>query len=386
MTEIKLPFERAEYARRLDAVRRLMAARGIDVLMTSVPENIVYLTGYDSMGYFTYQVLVIPADQDMVFLTRKLNVDKVQRTSALRPDRVEGWDDLSSPAEATYAVLKKHGLGAKRLANQQDAWFLSVAQYKVITERLGKGDLIDGSGIIEQVRRKKVPAELAYLRRSAKATIASLQAAIDATRAGAWDHDIAAEAHKALVAAGSEYLGHALQVCSGEEGGLAFETWGRRQIKADDCVYMEMGGTFMRYNTMLSRTVLVGKPDPKLKTMAEVSRDALAAARAVFKPGATSGQVDFAAREVIRKAGLADAFLHRTGYSIGIGYPPDWGEGRLMSLREGDPLVLEPGMVFHLIPDLKLGGLGGAVFSECLIVTETGHEVLTPFSYEIVQR
>ncbi|MSP90048.1 MAG: aminopeptidase P family protein [Alphaproteobacteria bacterium] len=383
MTRPDLPFDTAEYARRLAAVRERMAARGIDVLMTSVPENIYYLTGYDSMGYFTYQVLFVSVDQDMVFLTRALNVDKASTYSCLK--RVEGWDDLSSPAEATYATLAKYGLGKKRLANQMDAWFLSVAHYKHITARLGRDDLIDGSGIVESVRLKKSSQEIAYIRKAGEVCVASLDAAIRATRAGTYDHLIAADAHRALVAAGGEYLGHALQVCSGEEAGLSFETWGRRRIRENDCVYMEMGGTYRRYNIAMSRTVLVGRPDPRLKKMAEVSRDALAAARAKFKPGATSGEVDKAARDLISQAGLADAFKHRTGYSIGIGYPPDWGEGRLQSIKEGDPTVLEPGMVFHLIPDLKLAGLGGAVCSETLLVTDKGHEALTPYPYDAVQ-
>jgi Xaa-Pro dipeptidase len=384
MPKPALPFDDAEYARRLAAVRAGMAARGIDVLMTSVPENIYYLTGYDSMGYFTYQVLIVPLDQDMIFLTRALNVDKASMYSCL--NCVEGWDDLSSPAEATYATLAKYGLGGKRLANQDDAWFLSVAHYRHITVRLGRGDLLDGSGIVEAARLRKSEQEIAYIRKAGEVCIAALDAAVRATRAGTYDHLIAADAHRALIAAGGEYLGHALQVCSGAEAGLSFETWGRRRIRSDDCVYMEMGGTYRRYNIAMSRTVLVGQPDRRLQKMAEVSRDALAAARAAFKPGATSGQVDFAARDLIAKAGLADAFKHRTGYSIGIGYPPDWGEGRLQSVKEGDPTVLEPGMVFHLIPDLKLAGLGGAVCSETLLVTQTGHEVLTPYPYDIVHK
>ncbi|MBM3601188.1 MAG: aminopeptidase P family protein [Alphaproteobacteria bacterium] len=384
MSKPELPFDDAEFARRLAAVRQGMASKGIDVLMTSVPENIYYLTGYDSMGYFSYQVLIVPVDQDMILLTRALNVDKASMYSCLK--RVEGWDDLSSPAEATYATLAKYGLGGKRLANQNDAWFLSVAHYKHITSRLGKGDMIDGSGIVEVVRLKKSPQEIAYIRKAGEVCIASLDAAIRATRAGTYDHLIAADAHRALIAAGGEYLGHALQVCSGTEAGLSFETWGRRQIKTDDCVYMEMGGTYRRYNIAMSRTVLVGQPDARLKKMAEVSTEALAAARAAFKPGATSGEVDAAARNLIAKAGLADAFKHRTGYSIGIGYPPDWGEGRLKSIMHGDTTVLEPGMVFHLIPDLKLAGLGGAVCSETLLVTDKGHEVLTPYTYEIARK
>ena len=104
---------------------------------------------------------------------------------------------------------------------------------------------------------------------------------------------------------------------------------------------------------------------------------------AAIRPGVTSHEVDRAARAVMANAGLGRYFSHRTGYSIGIGLPPDWGEGRIMSINEHDPTVLEAGMCFHLIPDLKLVHQGGVVFSECVLVTETGHERLTEFPLEI---
>ena len=100
----------------------------------------------------------------------------------------------------------------------------------------------------------------------------------------------------------------------------------------------------------------------------------------------TSHEVDLAARTVMRKAGFARYFMHRTGYSIGIGVPPDWGEGRIMSINENDRTVLEPGMCFHLIPDLKLVNEGGVVFSESVVVTETGYEHLSRFPQDIVRR
>ena len=215
---------------------------------------------------------------------------------------MEGWDDLSSPAKATYEVLKNYRLDSKRLANQNDAWFLSVAQYRYLCERLGKKELIDGSGIIEAVRLRKSAQEIAYLRKSAEVCSASLSAAIAATAAGTYDNLIAAEAHRALIAAGSEYLGHALQVCSGPEAGLSFETWDAG-VFSRMTVYIWRWAVPIADTTLPSRTVLVGNPDKRLQTMAEVSRDALFSASEALKPGATSGEVDFAARDLIRRAG-----------------------------------------------------------------------------------
>src|SRR5262249_62264153 len=103
------------------------------------------------------------------------------------------------------------------------------------------------------------------------------------------------------------------------------------------------------------------------------SRDALNAAKAAIRPGVTSHEVDRAARDVMDRAGFGQYFMHRTGYSIGIGLPPDWGEGRIMSINANDTTVLEAGMCFHLIPDLKVVHHGGVVFTQSGVGTPTPH-------------
>jgi Xaa-Pro dipeptidase len=316
-----------------------------------------------------------------VLLTRAINVEKAEVDSCLR--HIEGYRDTEDPDEATHRVLERFGLLGRRIHNQDDAWFFPVSRYKKLLARLGARDLPDGSGIIEHVRRVKSPQEIEYIRQAGRYCEASLRAAIDAVAPGATDSDVAAAAYHALYRAGSEFLGHEAQFVAGPAAGLGFECARRRPIRADDVVYMEAGGTHNRYNCMLSRTVIVGSPDPRWTAMAEASRDALEAAKAAIRPGVTSHEVDRAARAVMREAGLAKYFMHRTGYSIGIGLPPDWGEGRIMSINEHDPTVLEAGMCFHLIPDLKVVHEGGVVFSEAVAVTATGHRVLTEFPQQV---
>jgi Xaa-Pro dipeptidase len=379
-----LPFAIGEYEERLNKVRRRMTAAGVEAMLTTVPENIVYLTGYHTLGYFTYQILIVSLDHAPILLTRAMNTEKGQADSCLQ--NIEGYKDTESPDDATYRVLETYGLLNKRLGNQDDAWFFSVARYKKLIGRLGIDDLIDCSGLVEEVRKIKSPKEIEYIREAGRYCAASLDSAIAATGPGVLECVVNAAAHDGMHRAGSEYLGHSAQFVSSPQSGLGFECAERRPILRDGAVYMEAGGTHNRYNCMLSRTVLVGNPDPKFEDMAMASRDGLNAAMAATKAGVTSHEVDKAARDVIAKAGFADAFAHRTGYSIGIGFPPDWGEGRIMSINENDPLVLEPNMCFHYIPDLKYGGFGGAVFSESLVVTETGYEPLSKYSQEIFRK
>ena len=376
-----LPFSDDEYAARLNAVRIRMQEAGIEVLLTSTPENICYVTGYHSLGYFTYQLLILSLEHEPILLTRAMNVDKARVDSVLV--NIEGYEDTEDPKEATYRVLERYGLLRKRIGNQDDAWFFSASHYKNLLQRLGVDDLPDCSGLIEQVRLIKSPQEIAYIREAGRYCEASLAAAIEAAQPGVTDNDVAAAAYHALYKAGSEYLGHAAQFVTGPSAGLAFECSRRRVIEKDDVVYMEAGGTHNRYNCMLSRTVIVGTPDRKWRAMAEASRDALNAAKAAIRAGVTSHDVDSRARRVMKDAGFADYFQHRTGYSIGIGLPPDWGEGRLMSINQGVHKPLEPGMCFHLIPDLKITLEGGVVFSESVVVTENGYEPLSSYPQQI---
>jgi Xaa-Pro dipeptidase len=131
------------------------------------------------------------------------------------------------------------------------------------------------------------------------------------------------------------------------------------------------------------RTVSVGKPSAEVETIAAVVIDGLNAAIATIRPGVTAGEVDAACRGEFIKAGIDQHFPHRTGYSIGIAFPPDWGEGHIMSLKSDDPTILQPNMTFHMPPGALVYGKYGIGFSETVRVTHNGCEVLTKFPRDL---
>ncbi|MFW6075793.1 MAG: M24 family metallopeptidase, partial [Chloroflexota bacterium] len=115
------------------------------------------------------------------------------------------------------------------------------------------------------------------------------------------------------------------------------------------------------------------------RRMDEAARRGLNAAIDAIGPGVPASDVDRACRSAIADAGFADYFRHRTGYSIGLSFPPDWGEGQILSLKESEHRPLEPGMAFHLVPILIDPGVAGIGCSQTVLVTEAGHELLTSF-------
>ena len=136
-----LPFTDEEYSARLAAVRRNMEAAGVEVMLTAVPENIVYLTGYHSLGYFTFQLLVVPLDHPPILLVRGVARHKARIDSCL--EHVIGYFDTEDPDEATYKLLSDYGLLGRRIGNQNDAWFFSPVRYQKLLDRLGVDDLPD---------------------------------------------------------------------------------------------------------------------------------------------------------------------------------------------------------------------------------------------------
>ena len=121
MEKQKLPFSLEEYKERLMKVRLKMEEAGVNTLLLTAPENIYYLTGYHTLGYFSYQLLLLPLKEDPILLTRHLNVENAQATSWI--SHVEGYMDTEDPNLSTYKVLDKYDLLNKSIGTQNSAWF-----------------------------------------------------------------------------------------------------------------------------------------------------------------------------------------------------------------------------------------------------------------------
>ncbi len=110
--------------------------------------------------------------------------------------------------------------------------------------------------------------------------------------------------------------------------------------------------------------------------MMAVCQEALAAAIDAIRPGELCARPHEACQAVIDRAGYTEAFRKRAGYSMGISFAPDWGEGGILSLNAGVTRPLEPGMVFHIPPALRVFGVFTVGVSETVVVTDTGCRVL----------
>ena len=134
-----------------------------------------------------------------------------------------------------------------------------------------------------------------------------------------------------------------------------------------------------RYAGPLFRTFSVGEPTSLVAKNAAITEDILEAVISAVKPGVTSHDVNAVVEPVTQRWGIPGSVTKRAGYSVGLNFPPDWGEGVFLDIKKDDPTVLEPGMVFHVPQKLVLPGEPVYAISETLLITANGHELLTQF-------
>src|SRR5581483_5172178 len=136
--------------------------------LTHTPENIYYLTGYQTAGYYAYQVLIVGERGEPLLLVRRLEEVNVLLGSWVQQRRI--YQDTDDVAEETYRALAELGLSSGRVGLEKEAWFFSIGQYERLCRRLGAGaEVVDATGLIERLRVVKSAAEIACIRQAAVA-------------------------------------------------------------------------------------------------------------------------------------------------------------------------------------------------------------------------
>ncbi|MBM4407950.1 MAG: aminopeptidase P family protein [Chloroflexi bacterium] len=380
----ELSFSLEEYGARLAGVRERMRAAGLDLLLSHTPENLTYLSGYRTPGYYRYQCLAVPLDGEPALLTRRLEAYNVAVYSWF--DRHATWTDTEDHVAATARLVADLGAEGRRVGVEKDSWFLPVRDFEGLAARMPTTTFVDASGIVEQGRLIKSPAEIALMRRAARHAETGMRAGLDAVAEGRTENDVGAAVAAAMALAGSEYAGLPQFFVSGARTLIPHATWTSRRMERGDPFFFELCGVVERYGCAMSRSGTIGEPSAQLARMAAAVEEALAGTLAIMRPGVTAHDVNAACQAILTQAGFPGVHGHRVAYSIGLNFPPDWGEGEIMSLQRGEERVLRPGMTFHVIPALFIPGVGATICTETVVVTETGVESLIDFERGYARR
>jgi ectoine hydrolase len=378
MTDASPPLARAEYDDRLARTRAAMAAAGLDALIVSDPSNMHWLTGYDGWSFYVHQAVIELQDRDPIWWGRPQDLPGAAQTCWMADDALRAYPEESvqnpdaHPYETVPALLAEAGVGRGRIGVEADNYYFSAACLETLRRLTPGAAFPDATGLVNWRRAVKSAAELALMADAAR-IVDAMHAVVRARfRPGMRKNDLVAEAMAAgvrgLPDAGGDYPAIVPIAPSGREAAAAHLTWNERPLAVGEATYFEIAGCRRRYHCPLSRTYHLGPVPDGMKRGEAAVLAGIESAMAVAKPGATCEEVAAALYDSLRRSGFEKR--SRTGYPVGLSYPPDWGE-RTMSLRPGDRTPLEANMTFHLMPGLWTPDWGVAI-SETFVVTPSG--------------
>lgn len=369
--DMTFPF--SEYEQRIQDLRARIAERKLDAVIITDPENIMYLTDYQTTGYSFFQALVVPLDQEPFMITRAMEESNVIARTWV--ERTRPYADTGDAIQMLVDALNEFNLSSKRIGYERNSYFFPAYQQDRIHTTLTEGKLLDCFGIVEQGRICKTPAELDIMRRAAIATEAGMKAGLEAANAGVTENEIGAAISEAMFRAGGEPPAVMPYVTSGPRSMIGHATWEGRKVQAGEHVFLEVGGCYRRYHTAMMRTVVLGELTDSMYKAQETMKKALTELHGYVQPGMTVSDVDNLIRDICMQNGVGARLITRSGYAIGIAFPPSWDEGYIVSLKQGDGTVLKEGMTFHVIP--WLWGVDGdktCGISDTIYITEDGCE------------
>ena len=370
------PFPRAELDARLAAVRAMMDDHGLDGLVVSLPENIYYLTGLDHWGYFACHLLIVPRDGAMILTCRAM--ERITVETQVKNARFLGHADTEDVADYAVRALADCGLTGARVGMEMRSLFLTPRIADAIRDATPGIGWQDASGMIDGLRLIKSPLEMEYTRRAAKAADAGTLAAIEAIRDGASDHEIAAECHRGMILAGSEYPGFGPFIRPTSRLGEEHTTWCGDVVRTGDAVFLELAGAYRKYQAPMGRLVYVGSPPSGIERTVDLAIEGMQAICGAIRPGAAAGDVYAAWHEAAAGAGLGDYHRHHCGYLVSIGFPPTWtGGSSVTGLAPKSDLELKVGMTFHAHSWFTNTDVPDYFISNTVLLGEDGAEVLT---------
>jgi Xaa-Pro aminopeptidase len=327
------------------------------MLITSLP-NLRYLTGFTGSN----GMALVTASQTFFF------TDPRYQFQAAR--------EVSAKSKALKGPLLEHAVKLvtrrrwTRLGFEQDA--LTAGQFALLQAKASRRQtFLPRGGVVEMLRMVKSPDEVAAIRQSVLTNSKALDAALREFKPGMSENELAGEIDYQMRRLGAEKTAFDTIVASGVRSALPHARPTGAPIERG-VLLIDMGACENAYASDMTRTFFVGDPPRKLKHVYNAVLESQLAAIDAVRPGVRASRIDRVARNVLKAHGLDKAFMHSTGHGLGleIHEPPKLGKK--------DKTRLEAGMTITIEPGAYLEDIGGVRIEDTLVVTENGHEILTP--------
>ena len=346
-----------------------MRHAGLDALLVTHLPNMRYLCGFTgSAGVLLFQVS--ERAHKAIFYTDGRYIQQAHEevrdarvVVGKRSAFVEGCEG------AQKARIKTLGFEAEQLP---------YVAYKQLGQALRGTRLKPTAGMVEQLRLIKDADEINQIRASVLLAASLFQTALSVIKPGVAESQVAGELELQARRAGAEKMSFDTIVAAGPRSALPHGRASAQAIPSPGFIILDYGVILAGYCSDMTRTVHAGPVSRVHRRMYEAVREAQLASIGAVSPGVETGEVDHAGREVLRKAGFDAFFTHSTGHGVGIEVHES------PRLARGQTQKLVPGMVVTIEPGIYIPEEGGVRIEDMVLVTETGHEVLTPTTKDLI--
>ncbi|MCK1554764.1 M24 family metallopeptidase [Bradyrhizobium sp. 177] len=379
-------FPRAEYLRRLAAVKSEMVRREVDALVVTSWANITYLTGNVTRMHSLHGLIVSLQDEEPTLVVRGMDAPGCIHQTFLDRRKVIGYPEtfIGKPErngfDAVINAIQELGVANRGLGLELGNLTTSAAEK--FAKRLPKAKIVDCTKAIDWIRGIKSDLEIAVMLEAAAIADAAIKRAAEVIRPGVREADAVAEITAAQIRgptggpAGTNLK--PLLLCSSPRTGAPHVLWSEDLFRKGSQINIELSGHRHNYVAPIMRTFSIGAPSDRLRRLHDAEVSAMDAALDAVRPGRTCSEVANAFYRALEKNGFKKE--SRCGYAIGI----DWMEPTA-SVADDDMTELKPNMTFHLMLGNWIDEDFGYVISESIRVTDSGVQVLTQSRREIIQ-
>ena len=377
-------FTKEEFLERKSKVIAKLKKENLDGLLMFRQESMYWLTGYDTFGYVYFQSLILTSKGDLILLTRAPDLRQAQNTSIIKDIRIWMDKDNANPADELKNILSELGLEKSNLGVEYEAYGLTGRNAIRLNNSLENfASLHDKSELISYLRITKSPTEIVYVKKAAELADNAMEVVWKYAHAGQDEAKILAEMQGVIFKGGGDYPANEFIIGSGKNALLCRYQSEKRKLDEIDQLSLEWAGTYKHYHSALFRTIPIGKVNDKQKKMYAACVEALKSCENKLKPGNKVGEVFDVHADVFDRLGYKKSRMNACGYSLGTTFSPNWMDWPM--LYTGNPVVLQPGMVFfmHMILMDSENELAMNL-GETYLITDNGNERLGKKKLDLV--
>ena len=361
-----------DHSRRIGLLRRRLTKAGLTGLLVTHLPDLRYLSGFTGSS----AALAVTRRAARLFTDGRYTTQAAEEVKAAQVQIVS-----SSPAVAAVEWLAAQVGVTSAGFDATHATVAELARWRsALPSKLRKTFLTElAAPLVEPLRNVKDEEELGLMAKAAVIGCELFEHMLGFIRPGLAETEVAAELEYQARLKGAEGMSFETIVASGARSALPHGRATNARLPRKGFLTLDFGIILGGYCSDMTRTVFLGKPGAKERDVYQVVLEAQEAAVAAVGPSVSCGAVDEAARGVLRRAGLAEAFTHSTGHGVGleIHEPPRIGAGQTTRLLAGMVVTIEPGVY--------LAGQFGIRIEDMVAVTRTGGQVLTPAPKALIE-